>query len=81
MNEISQKRVESEMKLALVELLRLFESGLIPRDADDVEVILQCLVRQARTRLGVEDEGSSIREPTQLSIFDSVRVSGRGERL
>lgn len=43
-------RVESEMKLVLVELIRLFECGLVPQNEAEIELMLTCLVKSANKR-------------------------------
>lgn len=49
--EHKRHRVEHEMKLAFVELVRLFECGLIPETDAEVELMLKCITDRANDRL------------------------------
>lgn len=49
--EHKRHRVEHEMKLALVELIRLFACGLVPETDAEMELMLQSVTDSADKRL------------------------------
>lgn len=49
--EHNRHRVDHEMKQALVDLIKLFECGLVPETDAEVELMLKCITDRANERL------------------------------